>query len=263
MRRELADACQLWTALGERSEYAAAVTEFDQALAIWPDDPETLVKRGSACGSGQVRRGHRQLPCSTRVEVRRRHGLSQPGGRMAARGQYDEAIAMYRKALIIQPGRAGIDQPGNGPAAAGQAVRAETAFQEALSVEPWNVEAHTSLGAVRHAGERQGRDHRVPGSASREPGPRAGPAQPRNCPGPVGPPGRGDHLARESHSPRPQQCRCSPCPWSDPGQPRPGRRRRRRIQGGPPPQPQPRPGCACTPQCAASAPSRNTRTGYR
>ena len=43
------------TALGEGGKYAEALTEFDKALAIWPNDPETLLKRGTAlAGLGRL-----------------------------------------------------------------------------------------------------------------------------------------------------------------------------------------------------------------
>ena len=129
---------------------AAAVTEFDKALAIWPNDPETLVKRGtSLAGQGRFDEAIASYRAATRASARRRHGLSQPRGcpgrpRGIRRGHRHVSQGPEHPA---RP-RAGIVNLGAALLRQGKLDEAVTAFQEALRLEPWNVEAHTSLGAA-------------------------------------------------------------------------------------------------------------------
>ena len=107
-RRRMSTMRRRWA----RGAYATAVSEFDKALAIWPDDPDSLVKRGSALsGQGKYEEAISSYRAALVLRPDDAMAYLNLGGALAARGQYDEAIAMYRKALIIQPGRAGIGQP--------------------------------------------------------------------------------------------------------------------------------------------------------
>ena len=106
-----------------RASTAEALTEFDKALAIWPNDPETLLKRGtSLAGLGRLDEaiaGYRAV-----IALRPDEAIAylNLGASLAARAEYDEAVAMYRKVLDIQPGSArGVHQPRRRAAPSGQA----------------------------------------------------------------------------------------------------------------------------------------------
>ena len=79
------------------------------------------------------------------------------GNRLAARGQVDEAIAHYRKALEIKPDfEEAHNSLGNALAARGQLDAAITHFRQALEIEPDFAEAHMNLGrALTGRGRRQ------------------------------------------------------------------------------------------------------------
>jgi tetratricopeptide (TPR) repeat protein len=138
------------TALGEKGDLAAAVTEFDRALAIWPKDADTLVKRGSSL-AGQGRFDEAIASYRAALELRPDDAMAylNLGAALAGRGEYDEAIVQYRKSLSIQPDRAQASvNLGTAYLRQRKLDEATAAFQEALRLEPWNAEAHASLGAV-------------------------------------------------------------------------------------------------------------------
>jgi protein O-mannosyl-transferase len=138
------------TALGEGGKHAEALTEFDKALAVWPNDPETLLKRGtSLAGLGRLDEaivGYRAV-----IALRPDEPLAylNLGASLAARADYDEAVAMYRKVLDIQPGSAeAYINLGAALLRQSKLDEAVTALREAVGLEPWSAEANTSLGAA-------------------------------------------------------------------------------------------------------------------
>jgi Flp pilus assembly protein TadD len=138
------------TALGEGGKYAEAVTEFDRALAIRPDDPETLLKRGTTlAGLGRLDEAIADYHATLALRPDDAIAYLNLGAALAARGRYHEAIAMYRKVLEIQPGSGeAYANLGTALLRQGRFDAAVTALREAVRLEPWNAEAHTSLGAA-------------------------------------------------------------------------------------------------------------------
>lgn len=93
------------TALGEGGKYAEAVTEFDKALAIRPNDPETLLKRGtSLAGLGRMDEAIADYRAVLAIRPDDTMAYLNLGAALAARGEYREAVDMYRMVLLIQPG---------------------------------------------------------------------------------------------------------------------------------------------------------------
>ena len=138
------------TALGEAGKYAEALTEFDKALAIRPNDPETLLKRGtSLAGLGRLDEAIADYRAVIALRPDDAIAYLNLGASLAARGEYDEAVAMYRKVLAIQPGSAeAYFNLGAALLRQGKLDEAVTALREAVRLEPWSAEAHTSLGAA-------------------------------------------------------------------------------------------------------------------
>ena len=105
------------------------------------------------------------------------------GFALAGRGQVDEAIAHYQKALEIKPDYAEAhNNLGNALAGRGQVDEAIAHYRKALEIKPDYAEAHNNLG-LRPGRPRTGRrGHRPlpegPGNQARL---RRGPLQPRHC----------------------------------------------------------------------------------
>ena len=137
-------------ALGEGGKYAEALTEFDKALAIRPNDPETLLKRGtSLAGLGRLDEAIADYHAALALRPDDAIAYLNLGASLAARGENDEAVAMYRKVLAIQPASAkAYVNLGAALFRQGKPDEAVTALQEAVRLEPWSAEAHTSLGAA-------------------------------------------------------------------------------------------------------------------
>jgi protein O-mannosyl-transferase len=138
------------TALGEGGKYAEALTEFDKALAIWPNDPETLVKRGtSLAGLGRLDEAIASYRAAIALRPDEAIAYLNLGASLAARAEYDEAVAMYRKVLDIQPGSAeAYINLGAALLRQGKLDEAVTDLRAAVRLEPWSAEAQTSLGAA-------------------------------------------------------------------------------------------------------------------
>ena len=111
--RQLADACQLCDRAGREGRARRGRDRVRQGpgdLAQRPGDPGQA--RVIAGGSGQVRRGHRQLSRGAPLRPDDAMAYLNLGAALAARGQYDEAIAHVSQ-VPEHPARpcAGIGQP--------------------------------------------------------------------------------------------------------------------------------------------------------
>ena len=95
---------------------------------------------------GPVRRGHRLLPQGHRTRPEVRPGPLQPGRCAAVKGQLDEAIACFRKAIELDPKYASPRRPGPCAAGKGQLDEAIACFQEGHRTRPEVRHAHFNLG---------------------------------------------------------------------------------------------------------------------
>ena len=138
------------TALGEGGKYAEALTEFDKSLAIRPNDPETLLKRGtSLAGLGRLDEAIADYRAVIALRPDDAMAYLNLGASLSARANYDEAVATYRTVLAIQPGSGeAYFNLGAALLRQGKLDLAVTALREAVRLEPWSAEAHTSLGAA-------------------------------------------------------------------------------------------------------------------
>ena len=172
-----------WPA-ADKSTRPSRITE--QALEINPDYVEAHNNLGIALADrGQIRRGHRPVPPGPGDQARLRARPTTTSARhLADRGQVDEAIAHYRKALEIKPdfaeahnnlgavlagrgqsrrGYRPIPQgPGNQPrlglrlttnlghalADGGQIEEAIAQYRKTLELKPGDADAHYNLGLV-------------------------------------------------------------------------------------------------------------------
>ncbi len=105
---------------------------------------------------GPVGRGHRLLPEGhrTRPEV-----CQQPtqflGIALAGKGQWDEAIACYQKAIELDPKHTNTHIfLGNALAATGRVDEAIVCYRQAIELDPKHAKAHGNLGAVLCDGKR-------------------------------------------------------------------------------------------------------------
>ena len=101
------------------------------------------------------------------------------GNALAERGQIDEAIAHYRKALEIKPDFA---EAHNNLASAltrrGRVDEAIAQYRKALEIKPDYAEAHYNLGDALHGEDGSTRPSPVPEGPENQPRLRRGPLQP-------------------------------------------------------------------------------------
>ena len=121
----------------------------------------------------------------------RRHNL---GGALRDKGQWDEAMAEYRKALQIKPDNAEAhNNLGNALYDKGQLDEAITEYRKALQIKPDYAEAHNNLGnALSEKGQLDEAMTEYRKALQIQPDFAEGPQRPRQRPPRQGPVGRGD-----------------------------------------------------------------------
>ena len=125
-----------------------AIAHYQKALQINPDYAEAYNNLGNALlQKGQSGRSDRPLPKGAANQPRLRGSPQQPRQRSAPKGQVDEAIAHYQKALQIKPDYAEAhNNLGNALLQKGRVDEAIAHYQKALQIKPDNAEAHYNLG---------------------------------------------------------------------------------------------------------------------
>ena len=91
-------------AWSDKKEYDKAIADYTEAIRLDPETACAYCNRGIAWIEQEgVRQGHRRLHRGhpARPEVRRR--LQQPRHRLAAKKEYDKAIADYTEAIRLDP----------------------------------------------------------------------------------------------------------------------------------------------------------------
>ena len=138
----------LGTALADRGQVDEAIIHFRKALEIKPDLRGGPLQPGPGLGRPWTcRRGHRPFPEGPGDQARPRGGPRQSRLALASRGQVDEAIAHYRKALEIKPDDVRAhNNLGVALAGRGAVDEAIAHFRKALEIEPDFMQAHINLG---------------------------------------------------------------------------------------------------------------------
>ena len=141
----------------------------DEAIGALPRGPgdQARLRRGPQQPGrdpgqpGTSRRGDGALPGGLGNRARLRRGPQQPRHGLAGRGQFDEAIAHYRKALEIKPDFAEAhNNLGSALASRGQVDEAMVHYRQALKIKPDYAEAHNNLGVALASGGQSRRGHR-------------------------------------------------------------------------------------------------------
>jgi Flp pilus assembly protein TadD/O-antigen ligase len=91
-------------ALQEREDFAGAVAAWEAALALQPQDPETLMRLGIAHGSaGQLDRAQARLEEAARLQPQNAAIQGNLGAVYLQAGQLDRAEALLRQAVAAEP----------------------------------------------------------------------------------------------------------------------------------------------------------------
>jgi tetratricopeptide (TPR) repeat protein len=139
-------------ALYELKRFGEALADYDRAIALRPDNADALVNRGNALG--KLRRHEDALASYDRaLELQPAHveALVSRGGTLLDVGKYDEALRSYDRALALRPGYAeALVNRGVTLHAQKQSADALSSYDRALAREPNNVDALTNRGVALH-----------------------------------------------------------------------------------------------------------------
>ena len=160
--------------LGEALKATGRTREAEEAFeaAIVAGREEVRLKPGSANahfnlgralrGQGPGGRGHRLLQEGHRTRPEVRHGPQQPGHALKDKGQVDEAIACYKKAIELDPKFAmAHDNLGTALKDKGQLDEAIACYKKAIELDPKFAMAHNNLGDCAAMSRASGRGHRL------------------------------------------------------------------------------------------------------
>ncbi len=136
--------------LAQSGKPLEALAEFDQALAIRPDDPGTLIKRGAALASlGRLDEAMASDRAALAIWPDDPIARLNLGIALALGGRSDEAIACLRQAIASRPSLVPCRlKLGDVLLQQGRADEAATAYREAIDLAPWDAQARTSLGVA-------------------------------------------------------------------------------------------------------------------
>lgn len=133
---------------GLRGSHGESIQLLEQALALRPDDPDSLTNLGVAlrrCGDPATAAERHRLALELRPDfIQARFNLANA---LLDLGQLNDAIAEYRKVLAMEPGMATVHfNLGNAHKASGALEEALTSYREALALKPDYPEAQNNLG---------------------------------------------------------------------------------------------------------------------
>jgi Flp pilus assembly protein TadD len=133
-----------------RGDLPAAVTALRRALALRPDDTETVALLGVYLGeAGHPREAADLLEPFTRRPQPDLDVLTARGMALAALGRRDDALATFRAARAAYPTSAMVlVNIGTVQLMGGDAQSARRSFEEALQADPGLARAHNSLGVI-------------------------------------------------------------------------------------------------------------------
>ena len=262
-----------------KGDLAGAIADYDQAIALNPQDATAYNNRGAARQPRRPGRRHRRLRPGHRAQPAGRHGLQQPGdcppgarrpgrrhrrlrpghrprpagqprptttGALPARpGDLAGAIADYDQAIALNPQvRRGLQQPGHCPPGARATWPAPRRLRPGHRARPAGTPRPTTTGALP---ARLKATWPAPSPTTTRPSPSTrrtpGLQQPGECPQGPRRPGRRPRRLRPGHRPRPPGRHGLQQPGDCPRRPRRPGRRPRRLRPGHRPQPRrtPRP----------------------
>jgi Flp pilus assembly protein TadD len=137
-------------ALARRGQLDAAITHYQQALAIKPDFVDAHDNLGNAlAASGRLDAAIAQYRMALAIKPDDAGTHNNLGLALAERGQADAAIEQYQRALACQPDFAEAHYNlGNAFATRGRADAAIAQYGQALAINPAFAEAHNNLGTV-------------------------------------------------------------------------------------------------------------------
>ena len=131
--------------------------DYRSDLSIWQDTVDKVPGNAGAhndlgnalAGRGQVDEAIAHYRKALEIKPDYAEAHNNLGMALAGRGQVDEAIACYRKALEIKPDLAEAhDNLGMALAGRGQVDEAITHYRKALEINPDLAEAHNNLGVI-------------------------------------------------------------------------------------------------------------------
>ena len=140
----------LGNALVSRGRFEEALTHYEQALKIKPDDAEAHSNLGNALvGQGRFDEAIAHYQKALALKPDRAKVYINLGFVAAQRGRLPEAIGYYHKALEIKPDDAeAYFNLGLALASQGRFDAAMTEYQKALEIKPAYAEVHNNLGLL-------------------------------------------------------------------------------------------------------------------
>ncbi len=140
----------LGAALQSAGRDAEAITDFQRALRVRPNDPVTLTNLAvslQAVGNPTAALEHYRQALRLKPDyANARYNLANL---LLAQGRITEAISHLREALRLHPDDAGaLNSLGSALAMSGNSTEAARQFEKSLQINPDNAEAHFNLAAL-------------------------------------------------------------------------------------------------------------------
>ena len=142
----------LGIALDEEGNVTAAIAAYEQALAIKPDDPDTLANLGISLNrQGNVAGAVAAYGKALTIKPDYADALSNLGMALHGQGNVTAAIAAYGKALTIKPHfPEALNNLGIALSRQGNVTSAVAAYGKALTIKPDYADALSNLGMALH-----------------------------------------------------------------------------------------------------------------
>jgi Flp pilus assembly protein TadD len=136
--------------LALQGKYAAAIPEWNKALALSPDDARAHNSFGlSLARAGKTDDAIAQYRMALAGKPHYSEAHNNLGAALAAQGSFNEAVAQYRHAIEDNPGNAEAhNNLGHTLAQQGHLDEAVLEYEAALAIRPEFAEAHNNLGVA-------------------------------------------------------------------------------------------------------------------